>query len=103
MRELAPAFRKRRQAAALQTEIGLTLVAAEVQHLEGAERFPIGLQLTLDLDQSFSSRVNPELAEVCGDPFTPELLGHSRSRAATAEEVRHQIAFVAAGFDNPFN
>ena len=46
--------------------------------------------------------MDAELAEVGGDPFAPELFGHGGGRAAAAEEVRHQVAFVAAGFDDAF-
>ena len=43
-----------------------------------------------------------ELAEIGGDPFAPELFGHGGGRAAAAEKVGHEIAFVAAGFDDAF-
>jgi hypothetical protein len=81
-------------------EIGLALVAAEVEHLEGAEGLAAGLQLALHLDEPLAGGVDAELAEVGGDPFAPELFGHGGGRAAPAEKVRHQIAFVAAGFDD---
>lgn len=78
-------------------QIGLALVAAKVEHLKGAERFTGGLQFALDLNEPLARRVNPELAEVRGDPFAAKLFRHSSRRAASAEKVRHQIAFVAAG------
>jgi hypothetical protein len=83
-------------------EIGLALVAAEVEHLEGAEGFAAGFQLALHLDEPLARGVDAELAEVGGDPFAPELFGHGGGRAAAAEKVRHQIAFVAAGFEDTF-
>ena len=83
-------------------EVGLALVAAEVEHLEGSERFAAGLQLALHLDEPLARGVDAELAEVGGDPLAPELFGHRRRRAAPAEKVRHQIAFVTAGIDDAF-
>ena len=80
-------------------EIGLALVAAEVEHLEGAERLAAGLQLALHLDEPLARGVDAELAEVGGNPFAPELFGHGGGRAAAAEEIRHQITFVAAGLE----
>ena len=81
-------------------QIGLAFVAAQVQHLEGAEGLTGGFQLALDLNQPLARRVNPELAEVGSDPFAAQIFGHSRRRAATTEKVRHQIAFVTAEFEN---
>ena len=43
-----------------------------------------------------------ELAEIGGDPFAPELFGDGGGRAVPTEEVRDQIAVVAAGFDDTF-
>ena len=80
----------------------LALVPAEVEHLEGAEGFAGGLQLALDLDEPLARGVDAELAEVGGDPFAAEFFGHGGGRATAAEKVRHQIAFVAAGFENSF-
>ena len=83
-------------------EVRLAFVAAKVQDLEGAEGFACGLQFTLHLDEPLARGVDAELAEVGGDPFAPELFGHGRGRAAATEEVGHEIAFVAAGFDDAF-
>ena len=84
-------------------QIGLALIASEVQHFKGAEGFAGSFQLALHLNQSFSSRMNAELTEVGDDPFAAQLFGHGSRRAATAEKIRHQIAFVAAGLDNAVN
>jgi hypothetical protein len=105
--KLAFLFRQRlgflfgRQARA-DIEICLTFVGAEIQDFKGAERFAFGFQFALHLDEPFACGVDAELAEVCGDLFAPELFGHGGGRAAAAEKIRHQIAFVAAGFDNSF-
>src|SRR5690606_9883612 len=45
-------------------EIGLALVAAEVEHFEGAEILVCRLQLALHADQALASGVDAELAEV---------------------------------------
>src|SRR5207247_7390441 len=78
----------------------LTFVTAKIQDLKCAERFAAGLQLALHLDEPLARGVDAELAEVGGDPFAPELFGHGGGRAAAAEKVRHQIAFVAAGSED---
>ena len=83
-------------------EIGLALVAAEVQHLEGAERLVGRLQLALHADQALARGVDAELAEVGGDPLAAELLGDGGGRAGAARRNRRQVAFVAAGFDDAF-
>ena len=79
-------------------QIRLAFIAAEVEHIERAKRFARCLQLALHTDEPLARGVNTELAEIGGDPFAPQLLRHRR--AAAAEKVRHQIAFVAARFDD---
>ena len=74
----------------------MAFIAAEVEDLEGAEGLAGGLLLALHADEPLAGGVDAELAEVGGDPFAPELFGHGGGRAAAAEKVRHQIAFVAA-------
>jgi hypothetical protein len=83
-------------------EVGLPLVAAEVQHLEGAERLAVGLKLPLHADQPLAGRVNGELAEIGGDPLATELLGDGGGGARADEEVGDEVAFVAAGIDDSF-
>ena len=56
-----------------------------------------GLLLALHADEPLARRVDAELAEVGGDPFAPELFGDGGGGAGAAEEVGHQIAFIAAG------
>ena len=87
---------------AADVEVGLALVTAEVQYLEGSERLARRLQLALHLDQPLARGVDGELAEVGADPLAPELLRHRRRGAGAAEEVGDEIAFVAAGFDDAF-
>ena len=78
-------------------EIGLPLVAAEVEHLEGAKGLAAGLQLALHLDEPLARGVDAELAEIGGDPFAPELFGHGGGRTAAAKEIGHEVAGIAAG------
>ena len=82
-------------------EIGLALVAAEVEHLEGAEGLAAGLQLALHLDEPLARGVDAELAEVGGDPLAPELFRHRRRRAAAAEEIGHEVAGIGGCFQYP--
>jgi len=86
----------------IDARVRLTLVAAQVQHLEGAEIFVRRLQLTLHADQALARGVDPELAEVRGDPLAAQFLRYRRRSAGAAEEIGDQIAFVAAGLDNAF-
>jgi hypothetical protein len=88
--------------AAADVEIGLPLVAAQVQHLEGAEILLGGLLFALHADQALARGVDAELAQVGGDPFAAELFGHGGGRAGAAEEVGDEVAGVAAGFDDAF-
>ena len=82
--------------------IVLALVLAQVQNLEGAVVLALCLQLPLHADHALARRVDGELAQVAGDPFAPQLFGHGRRRAGTAEEVSDEIAFVGGGFDDAF-
>src|SRR3989338_4805510 len=70
-------------------EIGLALVATEVQHFEGPEWFASGLQLALYLDEPFARGVDAKFAEVGGDPLAPELFRHGGSRTTAAKKVCH--------------
>src|SRR5687767_3838140 len=45
-------------------QINLTLVAAQIEHLEGTERLVGGLSLALDIDQTLSGRVDRELSKI---------------------------------------
>ena len=81
-------------------EVGLALVAAEVQHLEGAKRLAGFLQPALHLDQPLARGVDGELAEVGGDPLAAELFCHGGRGATPAEKVRYQIACVATGLND---
>ena len=81
-------------------QVDLPLVAAEVQHLEGAEWLILGLARALHLDEPLARRVDRELAEVGDDPFAADLFGYCGGHAAAAEEVGDKIAFVRAGSDN---
>ena len=71
-------------------EIGLALVAAEVEHLEGAERLVRRLQLALHADEPLARGVDGELAEIGGDPFATELFRDGGGRAGAAEEIGDQ-------------
>lgn len=83
-------------------EIRLAFIATKVEHLKGAKTFAGGFQLALDLDEPLACRVNAELTQVGGNPLSPQLFRHGGRGAASAEEIGHQIAFVAAGFNKTF-
>ena len=80
-------------------EVGLALVAAEVEHLEGAERLARRLQIPLHLDQALARGVDAELAEIAGDPLAPELLGHGGGGSGTAEEIGDNVSGITARFN----
>jgi hypothetical protein len=67
-------------------QIGLPLVAAKVQHLEGAEILLGSFLFALHPDQSFARGVDAEFSKVGGDPFPPQLFGNGGSRAGAAKE-----------------
>ena len=81
-------------------DIVLTFVFTEVEDFEGAVVFSIGFELTLYADHSFTRGVDGELAEVCGNPLSPEFLGDGGGCAGAAEEVGNEIAFVGRGFND---
>jgi hypothetical protein len=80
-------------------EVGLALVAAEVEHLEGAERLACRLQIPLHLDQPLAGGVDAELAEIAGDPLAPELFSHGGGGAGTAEEIGDNVSGITARFN----
>ena len=80
----------------------LPLVAAEVVNVERAIRLAFVVKLALKLDQALAAGVDGEPPEVGHDPAPPQPLGHCAGRAAAAEEVGDEIAFVGAGFDDAF-
>ena len=87
-------LRKRRQAAALQTEISLALVAPEVQHLEGAKRFARILRLALHTDQPLARGVDAELAEIGGKQIPPEVF--DKRAVEKGQVVFFDISFIEA-------
>ena len=83
-------------------QVGLPLVAPEVEHFKRAEGLACRLRFPLHLDQPLAGGVDAELAQVRGNPLAPQLLRHRRRGAGTAEEIGDEIAFVRAGVDNAF-
>ncbi len=80
----------------------LSLVPAEVQHLERAVVLAFRLQFALHADHALARRVDGELAEIGDDPLAAELLGDGGRGARTDEEVGDEIAFVGRCFDDTF-
>ena len=68
-------------------DIVLALVFAEVEDREGAVVFSIGFELTLYADHSFTRGVDGELAEVCGNPLSPQFFGYGSGGAGATEEI----------------
>src|ERR1039458_9636012 len=83
-------------------QVGLPLVAAKVQHLEGVEVFLGCLLLALHADQSLTRGVNTELAQVGCNPFASQLLSDGCRRARATKEVGDQVAFIGRSQKNPF-
>ena len=44
--------------------------------------------------------MDAKLTEVCSDPLSTELFGHSGSRSAADEKISDDVAFVAAGLND---
>src|SRR6185312_15434050 len=83
-------------------EIGLALVATQVQHLERAEILVGRLELTLHTDQALACGMDGELAEVAGDPLAAKLFSNGGGGAGAPKEIGDQVALVATGFNDAF-
>ena len=68
-------------------QVDLTLVSAQIQYLERAERFIDRFPLALDLNEPLARGVDGELAKISDQPLAFQLLGDGGSRPAAAEEV----------------
>ncbi len=80
----------------------LALVTTKVVNVEGAIRLALVIEFALQLNQPFAAGVNGKSAKVGHNPATPQPLRHRARRAATTENVRHEISFIGAGFDDAF-
>ncbi len=72
----------------------LPLVAAEVVDVERAVGLALVVQLALQLDQPLAAGVDGEPAQVAMIQRRPKPLRHCARRAAAAEEVGDEVAFV---------
>jgi hypothetical protein len=88
---------------ATDVEIGLALVSAEVQNLEGAEVFMRRLSLTLHVNQPLTCRMNRKFAEIGSYPSSAELLGDGGCCSRSAKEVGDEITLVATRTDDAFH
>lgn len=72
--------------AAADTQVGLPLVTAQVQHLEGAKILAGSPEAALNPDQALAGRVNREAPQIGREPLPAETLGDSSGCAGTAEK-----------------
>ena len=80
----------------------LAFVAPEIVNIKSPVRLACGVKLALEFDQAFAGRMNRKAPEVRHDPASPQTFCHRARRAAAAEEIRDEVAFVAAGADDAF-
>ena len=80
----------------------LAFVTAEVVNVESTIRLAFVVQFALQFDEALAAGVDGEPAEVRHDPATPQPLRHRARRAAAAEKIGNEVAFVAAGLDDAF-
>src|SRR5690606_38334909 len=79
---------------ATDVEVGLALVASEVEQFEGAKRLVGGLELALHADQALASSVNRELAQISADPFATKPFCYSGRGPRPNKKICHKIALI---------